>query len=308
MQLNKVDLNLFLVFDAVYKERNLTRAAEVLCVTPSAVSQALSRLRGSFDDQLFVRSPEGMMPTPVAENIVGRVRDALSLLNLAVQERDCFTPYDSERRFRFSMNDLVESIFLPALSDAVFPLAPRMVIESYYTNRRELPKALSSGKLDLAVDIPEAADNTLCHCPVLKERYVCVVRKDHPLVQNSLTLEQYLDLEHINISHRLMGLSQTDMALNRLGYQRKVQLRVQHYLVALRIVKSTNLALTIPRLLAEWLDLQIIDLPFSMEEVELHLFWHKRADQDPANRWLRDRVIDLAKYNSEQPESLGYQT
>ncbi len=295
MRLNKVDLNLFVVFDAVYTERNLTRAAEVLCITQPAVSNALARLRKTFNDQLFVRSAQGMSPTPVAENIIGRVREALQLLDTSVQEGDSFEPAESDRMFRISMNDLTESMILPALMDELCRQAPHIVVGSYYTGRSDMSKALASGELDFAIDVPLVVDPQLCHVSLYKEEFVCMVRLDHPDIRGSLSLEQYLALGHVHISSRREGLGHVDVALNSLGLQRNVLMRVQHYLVAPRILRRTNLALTVPKRWAQRFDMQILELPFEVPPINSHLYWHKSAEEDGANRWVRERIIGLSR-------------
>jgi DNA-binding transcriptional LysR family regulator len=293
MRLNKVDLNLFVVFDVIYTERNLTRAGEVLCLTQPTVSNALSRLRKTFNDELFVRSPKGMAPTPVAENIIGRVRDALQLLDASVLEGDLFDPAISDRVFRVSMNDVTESLLLPALMDDLGREAPNMTVQSYYTRRPDLPTAFSSGELELAIDIVGRANPQLCHAPLFRERHVCLVRPDHPDIGARLSLEQYLALEHIHVSSRRQGLGLVDTELNRMGYQRKIRLRLQHYMVAPDVVHRSNLALTVPSHWAQKTGLRALELPFVMPAQGSHLLWHKSADGDQANRWVRERIIAL---------------
>lgn len=295
MRLNKVDLNLFVVFDVIYTERNLTRAGEVLCLTQPTVSNALSRLRKTFNDELFVRTPQGMIPTPVTENIIGRVRDALQLLDTSVLEGDEFDPTVSERAFRVSMNDVTEALLLPELMDDLGRLAPHMSVESYYSPRRELPLALSSGQLELAIDITGVANAQLCHAPLFRERYVCVIRPDHPGVGDTLSLRQYLNLGHIHVSSRRQGQGLVDLELGKMGHQRQIQLRLQHYLVVPEILRRSDLALTVPSHFARKTDLRVLELPFVLPALESYLLWHKSADGDQANRWLRQQIIGSAE-------------
>lgn len=296
MRLKKVDLNLFVAFDVIYTERNLTRAAEVLCLTQPTVSNALARLRRSFDDELFVRTPQGMVPTPVAENIIGQVREALQLLDTSIQAGDRFDPLSSERAFRISMNDVTESLLLPELMDDLGLAAPNMTVESYYTPRRDLPLALSSGQLELAIDVIGPAHPQLCHMPLSRERHVCLVRQGHPDIGDQLSLEQYLSLEHIHVSSRRQGMGLVDFELNRIGYQRNIRVRLQHYLVAPEVVRRSNLALTVPSHWAQKTSLKTLELPFVMPALDSHLFWHKSADGDQANQWLRERITSLWRH------------
>lgn len=293
MHLKQVDLNLFVVFDAIYTERNLTRAADTLCITQPAVSNALSRLRHTLHDQLFVRTPQGMAPTPVSENIIGHVREALQLLNTSVQEGDFFDPLTANKTFNFNMNDIAESLMLPPLLECLQQEAPGIALTSYYVGRDDVATELASGQLDFAIDAPLISDPNLCHTPLLGAEYVCLVRPDHPDVGDELTLEQYLALDHIHISSRRSGMGHVDMALNSLGRARKIQLRARHYLVAPLIVHRTNMALTVPLKIAQESQLKIIPLPFEVPTLEWHLYWHKSADRDQANRWMRQFVLDM---------------
>ncbi|MES2260249.1 MAG: LysR family transcriptional regulator [Pseudomonadota bacterium] len=287
MRLNQVDLNLFVIFETIYAKRNLTRAAEVLCISQPAVSNALARMRKTFNDQLFVSTPHGMVPTPVAENIVGRVGEALRLLDASVQESDVFDPASAQKVFRVSMNDLAETLLLPVLGDELQRQAPGIRIESYFSSRREFGRELAAGRLDLAIDAPLVSDAQLLHAPLLSEPYVCMLRKGHPLAGQELTLERYLALGHIHVSSRREGLGHVDTALNLLGLQRQNQMRVQHYLVAPQIARRTDLALTAPLRLVRDDDLLQLPLPFPVPPLDLHLYWHRGADGDHANAWLR---------------------
>ncbi len=293
MRLNQVDLNLFVVFDAIYSERNLTRAAEVLFITQPAVSNALSRLRKTFNDQLFVRSPHGMVPTPVADNIILRVREALLLLNTSVQHGHDFVPAEAEKTYRFSMNDMAESVILAPLMEALHDKAPGIRVESFHVERENMAKELTAGSLDFSIDIPLVVDPQLCHAPFSSSRYVVVVREDHPEVGDTLTLDQYLALKHIHISSRRKGIGHIDLALNALGRQRQIQLRVQHYQVAPQVLRCSDLALTVPMQNAKAAGLKTVELPLSISPMNWHLYWHKSVDGDQANSWMRKLILDL---------------
>jgi DNA-binding transcriptional LysR family regulator len=220
MRLSKVDLNLFVVFEAIYHHRNLTRAAETLCITQPAVSNALARMRKTFNDPLFISTPAGMVPTPMSENIIGRVREALQLLDASAHEGDVFDPSASERVFRVSMSDLTEALVLPALGERLQRLAPGIKIRSYYTDRNEVPTGLAFGTISLAIDAPLIADPHLSHASLGQDRYACMVRPDHPLKGNVLSMEDYLKTGHIHVSSRRKGSGYVDAELTRLGQRR----------------------------------------------------------------------------------------
>jgi DNA-binding transcriptional LysR family regulator len=178
MRLNQIDLNLFLVLDAVYQQRNLTRAAEVLCITQPAVSNALGRLRIALDDPLFVRTSLGMVPTPFVETIVGRVQDALHQIDTCVAQEKQFDASVAKKVFRFSMNDLCEAIALPGLLSALGEQAPGIGVECYQLGRKEAARELASGSLDFALDVPLLSGPGLSSLALARQQYVCVVRRE----------------------------------------------------------------------------------------------------------------------------------
>ena len=295
MLIKRCDLNLFLVFDTIYTERNLTQAAKILSITQPAVSNALARLRKLFNDELFVRTARGMQPTPVADSIAQNVSEALSLLKSSILEREEFDPLVSERIFQFSMTDLAEALVLPRLIPLIETSAPNVSLQSYYVKRNELVRNLTRAELDFAVDVPVVEDPHLSHQSLIKDHYVCVLRHGHPMLQESFTLEAFLQLQHIHVSSRRKGLGQVDMALLKHDVERSIKLRVQHYRVAAGIVSGTDFALSLPRFLAEKYDLAILDLPIEVPQLDFHLYWHRQSDSDSAHRWMRESLIALFK-------------
>ncbi|MGY4531766.1 DNA-binding transcriptional LysR family regulator [Pseudomonas sp. TE3786] len=300
MNLSKVDLNLFIVFDAIYTEANLTRAGQIVGITQPAVSNALARLRETFNDPLFVRTAQGMVPTPMAQNIIGPVRNALSLLRVSVQESRTFNPLQANKTYRISMTDLTEEIILPPLFQRLRRQAPAVQIESFLSKRRETTKELAAGRLDFAVDAPLNTDPQVRHVKLLSDRYVCAIRKGHPLAKEKLTLDEYMSLTHIHISSRRSGLGYVDLTLGKMGIQRKIALRSQHYLMASMVMQKTDMAMTVPERFARSHDLHYVGVPVEVPAVETHLYWHESTDQDPANRWMREQMIELAQQVSAQ--------
>ena len=295
MNLNKVDLNLFIVFDAIYTEANLTRAGQIVGITQPAVSNALARLRETFNDPLFVRTAQGMVPTPMAQNIIGPVRNALQLLRVSVQESRTFNPLQANKTFRISMTDLTEAVVLPPLFQRLRGLAPNVKIESMLAKRRETTKELAAGRLDFAMDAPLNTDPQVRHVKLLEDRYVCAMRRGHPLAKDKLSVEEYLSLSHIHISSRRSGLGMVDLALGKMGQQRKIALRSQHYMMATQVIQQTDMAVTVPERFARRHDLYQVPLPVDIPPLETHIYWHESTDQDPANRWMREQMIEIAQ-------------
>lgn len=291
MNLTNIDLNLFLVFDSIYTQRSLTKAAQVLCITQPAVSNALKRLRNTLNDPLFIRTPEGMTPTPFAKNIINSVREALQLLTISIQEGEEFDPFQSKRQINCSMNDLSELLFLPSIIQQLQQNAPNINLNSYYISREDVAKELAAGTLDFAIDVPFITNKDLIHQSLSYDTYVVAISNNHPIITDELTLEQYLSLKHLHVSNRRMGKGPIDIVLDKIGYQRAIGLRVKHYTIASQLIENSDLLWTIPKRLANKLNLKSLPLPFEAPPLESHLFWHKNSDKDKASLWLRKLFV-----------------
>lgn len=295
MDLNKVDLNLFIVLDAIYTESSLSGAARRLYVTQPAVSAALGRLRELFGDPLFVRNGRQMVPTPATENIIRQVREALALMRSSIDKTYQFMPSTEERTFRFGMSDLAESIVLPRLYKVLEQEAPKMRLQVMQLNRREAMRSLSAGQLDFVIDAPVLASEQLCHCQLFSGEYVAIVREGHPVLKDELTFERYLQLSHLHVSSRTTGLGYVDYALERLNAKRRIVLRTQHYLMAGKLVAETDLCATVLSYFADFPGTRMLKLPFELEPQGHHLYWHINRDSDPAIRWIKDTVLQIAQ-------------
>lgn len=292
MNLKETDLNLFIAFDVIYTEKNLTKAGQVLGITQPAVSNALSRLRELFGDDLFIRTSKGMIPTPVANQIIKDVRSALSLIQNTISETEKFDPSIAEMTFKISIGDSSEYRLLPLLIKELAEIAPRIKVETYLTPRKDAPRELASGSIDFSIDPPVHTDPHLRHEKIYEEDYVMIVRKDHPILSlKEITIEDYLKLSHIHISNRKTGLGHVDMALYRLGLSRDIGLRAQHFLVAPYIVEQSDLAITTTKGFAVDRDLAWREVPFEIEPLILHLYWHEAKDSDPSTKWMKDLML-----------------
>jgi DNA-binding transcriptional LysR family regulator len=277
MHIGKTDLNLFLVFDAIYTEGSITRAAETLNLTQPAVSHALGRLRVLLNDELFTRSGRGaerssgparsgmtMTPTPVAHQLIGPVRASLQGLTDAVQGTRAFDPATSTRRFRVNLGDIFEALLLPDLMVALQAQAPGVEIVNTRHARDEIPGELAGGRIDLAVDVLSRVDDSLRMQRLARDQHVCLVAADHPLAAQTLTLDDYLAAGHILASSRTRGPGFVDVELARRSLSRRVALRCQHYLPAALVAARTQLVLTVPQALAQMLTrlAPLVEKPF----------------------------------------------
>ena len=192
MNLNRIDLNLFAVFDAIYTAGSLTKAADVLCITQPAVSNSLARLREMLNDPLFVRTGHSMTPTPVAQNIIGPAREALGLLRRSVQDSHVFDPATAEKSFNFATRDLLEASLMPRLLARLQNEAPNITLTNYEMPRSEVVAAMASGSLDFYADASTFTDPHLCKQSFATDRFVVMARKNHPDLKNGLDLDYFL--------------------------------------------------------------------------------------------------------------------
>ena len=295
MRLDRIDLNLFVVFDTIYREHSVTKAARQLHLTQPAISNSLARLREIFDDQLFVRTPEGMMPTPLADNILGDVRKALALLDKSVGTSAQFDAMSSEKVFKLAMNDLAEALVLPELRLRMAQLAPNAGITCYYYDRQTATAELKAGTLDILLDVPVINSREFESKRVAEFPYTIMMNPNHTLARQELSLEAYLLAEHLHVSSRRKGRGQVDIALHGLGKNRKIAMRLQNHQVATSVTTKTDLLLTIPKATPPLTGLIEKTPPFKIEPLTWNLFWHRSAHEDPANRWIRSVITDIAQ-------------
>jgi DNA-binding transcriptional LysR family regulator len=291
MNLRGIDLNLLPVFEAVYVERSLTRAGEVLNVTQPAVSNALARLRDVFGDPLFVRSGRGVAPTPKALALIGPVREALTRLRSGLDPASAFDPGTSERAFNIASRDTSSSAVIPRLVGRLEKIAPGVRLHFHVVERHDIPMELASGRLDFAFDLAVLARPDLESAPLFSDRWVCVLRRDHPKAKRKLSLEAFLSLRHIVASSRRQGRTVVDEALSRVGEKMRATIRTPLYQPAFHAVMSSDLALVAPLSLARRYDVAVRDLPFDTPGLDLLLFWRRDSAEEPATKWLRGEIL-----------------
>lgn len=300
MNLSRVDLNLFVVFDAIYREGNLTRASEQLHLSQPAVSHALARLRERFDDPLFERTGKGMIPTPLSKAIIVRVRAALHDLQSTLSEGLAFDPALASRVFTLAARDVMEATALPALMVRLQKRAPNIQLRSVRIARREMVGALSSGQIDFAVDVLLPVSDDIVHQTMGEEALVVILRSNHALADQPWSLDRYLSAQHVLVSSRAEGPGVEDFALSRLGRARKIALRCQNYHAAVQVIQQTDLLLTLPRTFAEQLsamqsDLVVREFPLPLAPLEMHLYWHHKSNRDPALIWLKEQILAVLR-------------
>ncbi|CAN5290681.1 LysR family transcriptional regulator [soil metagenome] len=306
-----LDLNLLRIFDAVMTEQNLTRAAQRMAMTQPAVSNALKRLRDALNDELLIRTAHGVKPTPRAEELWPTVRNALSALEQAVAPTS-FDVSTATATFRMAMADATAVLWLPGLIKSIEDEAPGLNVRMVPLTTREPRPQLLRGDIDLAIgffpgvvsQLAGGPDTPIRHERLYTGRYVCVMRRDHPLAKEELTLDSYCAANHllVSFSGRAHGLS--DEALAQLGRERRILLTVNQFFTGGRVVASSDLLTVLPRHLigSTGITGELItkELPFKLPEVHVDMLWHERDARSPAHRWLREHLSAMTEHAVER--------
>src|SRR6266481_5115689 len=293
---NNFDLNLLRVFDAILQTRSVTTAASNLHLTQPAVSKQLNRLRELLDDPLFVRTNEGMAPTPRAEALAGPIRHALSEVHHAIERQLGFDPMTSDRTFRIFLSDLGQTVFLPKLLELIAREAPSVNIHTVQVPpSRMRGVALESGDVDLAVGYFEEFEGSIHQQVLFEEHYVGMVRANHPTIRNTISFEQFLQTPHLVYQPSGGGHSSQESVVDKAfwaaGVERRVAVRVAHTMGITSMVSNTDLLVVVPHRLARacaaLVDVTVLELPIDIPKFNIAQYWHERFHTDPGNRWLR---------------------
>ena len=299
--LRTFDLNLLVAFDVLMRELNVTRAAEHMFITQSAMSHILHRLRQQLDDPLLVKTPAGMKPTERALALIEPIRALLTEMDQLLQPPLEFEADTSQRRFVLAATDYMELLLIPQLSGLIGQIAPGIDI---HVKRTESPfpvAQLESGSLDVLLGF-ESVLNPPAHlnCHLLfSDRMACMVRQNHPLIRKAPSLEEYVAVPHMLISRTGSNLGVIDQKLTELGLERRIKLIVPHFLSAPLIVAETDMILSLPYRIAEqfkkFAPLEIFPVPIELPAYDLCMIWHPLYDKDPAHLWLRDKIIAIGQ-------------
>ena len=297
-RLKDFDLNLLLVFKAIDRERNVSRAARELGLTQPALSQALARLREQLKDPLFVRSARGMVPTPKATELSPKIHRILETLGATLADAREFHPAQAERLFRLATTDYFELLALPALSAVLAREAPGVQIQTRSSDGI-LPKAeLESGQLDLAIagfygDLPEG----FYRQKLFEDDFACLVRRGHPLAAKkarAISVNDYATHRHAMISPQGDLKGRVDPLLAKQGKRRQISVALEGFAASGWIVARSDLVLTGPRRLLEIfaseLPVKLLEEPFGLPRISVVQVWHARNHEDAEHRWLRTQI------------------
>jgi DNA-binding transcriptional LysR family regulator len=292
VRLAGIDLNLLTALDALLETQSVTRAAKELGRTQPAVSHALRRLRELLGDELLVRTPAGMQPTPRAHELRPAVRAAIEAAEAVLQEAPAFDPARAERTFTVAMADQASFLLLPRLVERLAQEAPGVRID-----QRPSPLITLGDDIDLAIGVFRDEPASMRQEPLFREEFACVIRRGSAAARGRFDLKRYLALPHLLVAPRGLPGSPLDDALARAGQRRRVVLTVPHFLVAPHVIATTDLVWTAPAGLARaftHLPLAVRPPPFRTDGFTVTMRWHVRLDRDPGIRWLRGVFREVA--------------
>lgn len=299
-KIQHLDLNLLKVFESIYHEQNMSRAAEVLHITPSAVSHALKRLREYLGDPLFQRSNNRMLPTPACQRMAPQIIDNLTRLRQILQHWGEFQPFNSQHHFRLGIHYALEPSILPRLAKKLAELAPKATFSSVKVDRENLTRELGAGHIDMAFDVALPIKPPVLHTKLIDGEFCVLMRKGHPL-ENNLTQNNYFAAKHIGVSNRPSGDAAEDILFQQQGLSRDISIRCQNYYAAKAMLIESDFLLTVPYMLSRELladskrpnDLTEVSMPVRLTNIETHLYWHKNTQDDEALSWFRGVVQSM---------------
>ena len=297
MELTDIDLNQLVLFQQLMVERRVSKVAENLGLTQPAVSNSLARLRRQFGDDLFVRTPAGMMPTPFAEQMAEPIGYALGMIHSGLNQQVRFDPASVKRSVTVAMTDIGEIVFLPALVERLRQEAPGISLSTVRTTASNLREEMEAGKVDLALGPLPQLKAGFFQRRLFRQRYVCLFRKGHPLDRRRLTLADFKAAEHLIIVSAGTGHGKVDELIRRAGIERATRLTVPHFVSVGHILQRSGMVATVTERLADSLvgpfNLSYRPHPVDLPEVAINVFWHAKVHRSPAHQWLRGVVFDL---------------
>lgn len=288
---HRIDINLYPLFIAIFEQKSISKAAQILCISQSAVSHALQRLRLQLKDELFVRSGQKMLPTPFAEQIYQPIQTALSTIqNIAIPQHD-FDP-SMLQSLKIAIHDEIEPIIFPQLVHHFSQLNLDIQFLSSKLDRKNMLADLSAQQIDFVIDLVQPYQENLQFENLIEDHFVACT------LQTEMDLSLYLSSPHIGVSSRRTGLLLEDIYLNRQQLSRQIFMRCQHYSTALQVLAQYPKAiLTIPHSILKHLhyaqDLKIHQLPIELPKIKMGMYWHEHVRQNPRHQFLRHEILNI---------------
>ncbi|OAP39968.1 LysR family transcriptional regulator [Sinorhizobium glycinis] len=303
MNLNALDLNLVRVFDALLRERSVTRAGDRIGLSQPAVSAALNRLRHALNDQLFVRRGNEMVPTPRAESLAEPVRVALREIERVFYAAKRFEPAELERTFTLMGADFFSMLLMPSLAARITRIAPAVSLRFLDSARGDVARLLQEDEIDAALERPVEVPDWVSSALLFHSPFAIIAAENNAVIGRAgakeggvLPIDLFCELPHAirSIDGSMSGF--TDEALGKIGRTRRVSLALPHFQAVALAVASGNYLAAVPRQFAvaaaRSLPIVIYRPPFSIPVPEIRMYWHARHDDEPSHRWLRDRILE----------------
>ena len=290
-----LDLNLVRIYVSIFEAKSVSKAAVILSMTQPSVSYGLARLREVFKDRLFERKGRGVTPTKRAEELYIQLRNALNMIDEALEDIDRFDPMTTKRVFRVAMSDVGSICLTPSLLAKFHIAAPESTLEIVQVKIDDLMDELASDHIDIAVgnlpiNHPSARSELL-----FKERYVCVISKNHPRIKKKISAEQFIKEWHIDVVSHFSLHHQIDRRFQEMGINRKVALRVQHYGILPTILPEYDYIVTVPsalgRAFEQLANVKSLELPTSIQHFDIRALWHSKQQSSASNIWFRSLII-----------------
>ena len=293
MNIRTLDLNLLRTFSAIYLERNVSAAARRESLSQPAMSNALLRLRRSFGDDLFVKTPAGMEPTALAKQLIHPISEALTVLRQGLEKQQAFDPDKTARCFKILMSDAGESSILPSLMRNVSDASTQVSFEVVKLAHERYAEALQTGAADLAIGNLPFLKSGFERAQLFDDPYSVIMRVGHPLLKKRLTLSNFMAAGHVTVATgKADALVDKQLSKNRL--KRTVKLNASHYHVAVDVVAGSDLLATVPQMIAAAAAGVIMqDHPMKIAPARVLMVWHSTMHQDSANQWLRTTLGSL---------------
>jgi len=287
-------------FDALAACRNVSKAAQMLNMTQPAMSNALARLRRTFSDELFLRTRNGVTPTPKALELIEPVRGALRDIEVIMTPAQDFDPRVTRAKLTLTTTGYIEFVFTPKLVHRLERVAPGIQLESRIPNRELANQRLERGEIDFRFGWDEQPSEKLRYVNLFQDRFVCIARTGHPDLGGGLSLDRYCDLQHartVTRSH-MRSVENIDRAVATHGRRLRIAMVSHDYIAVPHIVSQSNLIATVPERLADMLmkrlPIRKYDCPVKVPGHAIRLYWHDRTHKSPLHRWFRRLVAEVA--------------
>jgi DNA-binding transcriptional LysR family regulator len=304
--MSTVDLKLLAIIIELHRTRSVSQTAENLGLNQPAVSMSLARLRKYFNDPLFVHTHRGMEPTAHAAQIITGLKDAHDLIQGAIAYRETFVPATATRTFRISATDIGQVVVLPTLMNRLRIVAPSVAVE-FLNFSEQSHFQLESGDLDVALGFIPPLESGFHRQTLFTERFVCIVRKQHPRIKRHLTLEDFERESHLIVTTPATGHTIVEETLNSLNVRRKVGLRLPNFIGLATLIASTDLLATVPerlaKIIAGLVPAQLFPPPIKVPPYVVMQYWHARSNNESGSRWLRALIVEL--FQEPKPRKLA---